>query len=43
MEIWQMTKAQYEAKFGKGVKNTTVTGGFSAHKAIDKKLGWGGY
>lgn len=33
MELYQMTKAQYEERFGKPKKNTTVTGGFRAHKS----------
>lgn len=31
-EPWQMTRAEYEAAYGKPKKNTTVTGGFSPHK-----------
>ncbi|RYZ91961.1 MAG: hypothetical protein EOP06_05675 [Proteobacteria bacterium] len=30
---WQMTKAQYEAKYGKPRGNSTVTGRFSKHKS----------
>ena len=42
LEIWKMTKAEYEKKFGKPKKNTTVTGGFSAHKnAVEIALNQG--
>jgi len=32
-EVWQMTKSEYEARFGRLKKNTTGTGGFSPHKS----------
>jgi len=32
-ELWKMTKAEYEKQHGKPKENTTVTGGFSAHKS----------
>ena len=31
-EPWQMRKSEYEEKYGKPRKNTTVTGGFSQHR-----------
>lgn len=41
-EIWKITKSEYEKKFGKPKKNTTVTGGFSAHKsAVETALNQG--
>lgn len=30
---WQMTKAEYEVKFGTPRGNSTVTGNFSKHKS----------
>ena len=30
-ELWQMTRAEYDAKHGKPKKNNTVTGGFHPH------------
>ncbi len=30
---WQMTKTEYEAKFGAPRGNSTVTGNFSKHKS----------
>lgn len=42
LEIWQMTKAEYEKKHGKERGNTTVTGGFSSHKsAVETALNRG--
>jgi hypothetical protein len=32
-QLWQMTRAEYESKFGNPKKNTTLTGGFSHHKS----------
>lgn len=32
-ELWQMTKDEYEKKYGKPRINTTVTGKFSSHKS----------
>jgi hypothetical protein len=32
-EVWQMTKSEYEARFGRLKKNTTGTGGFSPHES----------
>lgn len=31
-QLWQMTKAEYESKFGMPRGNSTVTGKFSKHK-----------
>ncbi len=33
LQLWSMTKAEYEAKYGTPKKNTTATGKFSAHKS----------
>lgn len=42
LEIWQMTKYEYEEKFGKPKNNTTVTGGFHPHKeAVETALNQG--
>lgn len=32
-QLWQMTKAEYEAKYGGPKSNSTVTGNFSKHKS----------
>lgn len=32
-EPWQMTKAEYESRFGKPRGNSTVTGSFSKHRS----------
>lgn len=32
-EVWQMTKAEYEALYGKTKGASTVTGKFSPHKS----------
>lgn len=40
--LWQLTKSEYEAEYGKPRKNTTVTGGFSAHmNAVEIALNQG--
>jgi hypothetical protein len=33
LPLWQLTRAQYESLHGMPRRNTTGTGGFSAHKS----------
>ena len=41
-ELWQMTKAEYEEKYGRLRTNTTVTGRFSPHmSAVETALNRG--
>ncbi|MBP9708519.1 MAG: hypothetical protein KBD78_12825 [Oligoflexales bacterium] len=41
-ELWEMTKAEYEATHGQLKTNTTVTGRFSPHKsAVETALNRG--
>jgi hypothetical protein len=41
-ELWQMTKAEYEEKFGVPKKKSSVTGSFSPHySAIEVALNRG--
>lgn len=41
-ELWEMTKAEYEAKFGVPKKKSSVTGSFSPHySAIEIALNRG--
>lgn len=42
--LYQMTRAEYQEKHGKPRKNTTVTGGFDAHKdAVETAMNKGDY
>jgi len=42
IELWQMTKSEYEKEYGQPRKNTTVTGSFSAHKnAVETAINQG--
>lgn len=42
IQVWEMTKNEYEKKFGKPKQNTSLTGGFHPHKeAVDTALNQG--